>query len=245
MIPLLFGSSERQLLGVYTPALPLPRRRGVVICPPLGQEYIRSHRTCRILASRLAEQGRDVLRFDYFGTGNSGGEVEESSISGAIADTLSAIEEIKDLAAVRRVTLVGLRAGALIATLAASQSKAVDKLVMWDPVSDGRAYVQDEIHSGAPQGANGDREAQGFVFNRALQDELSLFSLADLDASPPDVLIVVSEDKPEHRKLKRRVEDVGASVEFECLESPPSWTEVADLGVGAVPTAALRRIAAW
>ena len=216
-----------------------------MICPPLGQEYIRSHRTCRILASRLAEKGQDVLRFDYYGTGDSGGDAEELSVSGAIEDTLAGIEEIKDVAQVRRVTLVGLRAGALIAAHAARASPAVDRLVLWDPVTDGKAYAVDEILSGTPVGSSGDVETRGFVFSKTIQRELAQASLTALDRFPANVLILVREDSDEFRQLETHVRTAGAAVDFEYAESPPSWTEMADLGVGALPAEALRCMAAW
>ena len=106
------GSTERKLAGVYSPASGDRKGRGVVICPPFGQEMIRAHRSCRILASWMAESGLDVLRFDYYCTGESGGETEDLSVAGAIQDTITAIEEIVALGAVRRVTVVGLRIGA-------------------------------------------------------------------------------------------------------------------------------------
>ena len=47
---------------------------GVVIVPPVGYEYWSSHRTLRTLAERLAENGCLALRFDFDGTGDSGGD---------------------------------------------------------------------------------------------------------------------------------------------------------------------------
>ena len=59
-------------------AAPSRRRAGVVLCPPLGYEYMSSYRTYRILADRLAALGFDVIRLDYDGTGNSSGHTEDS-----------------------------------------------------------------------------------------------------------------------------------------------------------------------
>lgn len=245
MLPILFGSSTRPLLGIYTPAAPTSRRRGVVICPPLGQEYIRSHRTCRVLADRLADAGHDVLRFDYYGTGDSGGEARELTLEGAVHDARAAAQEIRDVASVRRVTLVGLRAGALIAAHAARDVRAIDRLVLWDPVSDGADLVAGAVAEGLPLGDDGAREWQGFLFTRALQDELSDASLTHIADLPEEVLIVVSEASERHRDLTEHVRGTGADVELVIRESPPSWKEMAHLGVGALPVEALTHIAAW
>lgn len=245
MIPLLFGSSQRPLIGMYSPSIGQDQRRGVVICPPLGQEHIRAHRTCRVLAVRLSQKGQHVLRFDYYGTGDSGGVVEDLTLHGAIRDTHVAIEEIQDIATVRGITLVGLRAGALVAALSARDVAQVDKLVLWDPVSDGGEYVEEQIRVGESMGSGGDMEARGFLFTRSLQHELQSSSLTDAETFPSRVLIVTSADTSRHRRLHEHVRSRGSEVEFDFLASAPPWEERADLGVGALPADAVNRIAEW
>ena len=163
----------------------------------------------------------------------------------AVEDTLSGVQEICDLASVGRVSVAGLRAGAIIAALAAARSRIVDKLVLWDPVSDGEAYVRHEIGSGVALGSSGDRQVHGFLFTRTFQTDLSHATLGKLDAFPMNVLLVVSEDLPEHRLLQEDLEERRVTVEFAHLDNPPAWTELGDLGVGSVPSNILKRIADW
>ena len=113
MNPFFFGSSEERLLGVHHPPRGrVPREVGVLLCYPLGQEYMRAHRAFRQLAMLLARRGFHVLRFDWFGTGDSAGAGEEGSIARWLEDARTAIDELKDTAGVTRVSLVGLRLGA-------------------------------------------------------------------------------------------------------------------------------------
>jgi hypothetical protein len=45
MTPIHFGSRERMLFGIYYPAAAKPvREAGVVICPPVGTEYVQTYR---------------------------------------------------------------------------------------------------------------------------------------------------------------------------------------------------------
>ena len=74
MIPMYFGSSARKLFGIYEAPMTGSAARGVVICPPWGQEYLRAHRALRLLATRLCNAGFHVFRFDYSGTGDSVGD---------------------------------------------------------------------------------------------------------------------------------------------------------------------------
>src|SRR6478735_2507229 len=76
-----FGTSERRLFGAYHVPAGRFRAHGVVLCPPGPQEYMRSHMALRKLAALLAREGLPVLRFDYYATGDSGGESREGSLA--------------------------------------------------------------------------------------------------------------------------------------------------------------------
>lgn len=134
MIPMLIGNAGRPLHAVFSPAAGKRRRRAVVFCPPFGNEYARTHRAGRLLAQKLAAAGFDILRFDYYGTGDSSGEDHEFSPEGAVEDALAAVEEAKDLSGARRVMLVGMRDGAAVALHVAARAGGVDRLVLWEPL---------------------------------------------------------------------------------------------------------------
>ena len=55
MNPFFFGESERALFGLYHPPKSATvRELGVVLCYPMGQEYMRAHRAFRQLALILS-----------------------------------------------------------------------------------------------------------------------------------------------------------------------------------------------
>jgi pimeloyl-ACP methyl ester carboxylesterase len=150
MRPFFFGRSERLLFGTYhAPAVRSSRPGAVLLCNPFGQEAIRAHRIYATLASKLSKVGQHVLRFDYYGTSDSAGEVEEGSQSEWVSNIIEAHEELLASSGVSRVTWVGLRYGGTLAVLAGqSLSRAIASLILWDPVVDGAAYVQElvEMH---------------------------------------------------------------------------------------------------
>ncbi|HEV2130119.1 MAG TPA: alpha/beta fold hydrolase, partial [Longimicrobiaceae bacterium] len=129
-----------------------------MLCYPYGQEYIRAHRSFVQLAVRLANRGFPVLRFDYFGCGDSPGATEEGRVARWLEDIAVAAQEIRARSGAGRLCLAGLRLGGTLATLAATARGGVDSLVLWDPVASGRAYL-DEL--------------------RALQAELLRFAYVD------------------------------------------------------------------
>ena len=104
-----FGRSERSLFGVYHPPQgKTDRKAGIVLCCPMGQEYMRSHRAFRQLANLLSRKGYHVLRFDWFGTGDSMGGSSEFSVRSCLDDLDVAIMELRDNAELEQVSLVGL-----------------------------------------------------------------------------------------------------------------------------------------
>ncbi|MET0208610.1 MAG: alpha/beta hydrolase [Variovorax sp.] len=141
MTPMLFGPPSRQLFGLFH-APEKPGTTAVLICPPFGQEEIRAHRLMRVLADRLARSGVGVLRFDYYGTGDSPGDEAEGDLEGWRRDACIAHDELRRLCAAPHVVWLGARLGASIAVMGA-RSGRVDpsRLLLWDPVVDGAAYL--------------------------------------------------------------------------------------------------------
>lgn len=175
MTPLIFGSSERRLFGIYdAPATSSGPARAAVLCCPGGDEQVHAYRTLRQLASRISQGGRHVLRFDYYGTGDSSGPTVENDISGWCGDIETAIAEIKDLAGVPKVSLVGLRLGAnLAAEVAARSPEIVDSLVLWEPIT-----------------ANGDSGGDG---SRSLDP-----SRWAANTSSPNLVVLMGRDSRKH-----------------------------------------------
>jgi pimeloyl-ACP methyl ester carboxylesterase len=144
MLPLYIGTSERPLFGVYES--PDPRRKvrgGVLICPPVWHEHIRAYRALRNLAVQLSDSGFHVLRFDYFGSGDSSGGSDEMTVSDCLASICSALDELKDISGLQKVRVMGLRFGATLGARAVGDRKDVEALTVWDPVVSGAEYLAD------------------------------------------------------------------------------------------------------
>ena len=134
-------NGERVFAGHYRPDI--PASQAVVLCHPLGEEKLWAHRVFVSFARDLAATGVSVLRIDFRGEGDSDREFEESDLETRIADTGLAIDAVRSLnPSVTEVSLVGLRMGAAVAAAAAARRTDVSRLVLWDPVTDGVAYMQ-------------------------------------------------------------------------------------------------------
>ncbi len=138
MIPIYFGADNQRLYGVYEAARDGGAvSRAVVLCNPLGNEYIQAHRTMRNLSSRLSKAGFHVLRFDYYGTGDSSGRSDEGSPQRWCENIKAAMSELQEMTGAARMSLIGLRFGANLAAQVAAQPPAViNSLTLWEPLAD-------------------------------------------------------------------------------------------------------------
>ncbi len=105
--PCQFGTSG-DLFGLYH-ATSGSARSAVLMCPPLGQDMIRSHRVYRQLADALAQQGIAVLRFDYYGSGDSAGDSAELDWARCRADMVTAAGELRARSGCTRLIGFGAR----------------------------------------------------------------------------------------------------------------------------------------
>jgi pimeloyl-ACP methyl ester carboxylesterase len=239
--PLFFGDPEESLFGIYTPSRGIVGRKGAVLCPPIGQEALVSHRSLKILSERLADAGLDVLRFDYFGTGDSAGDNRSGGPERWRGDVRTAVDKLRELAGVRQVVLVGLRLGGLLA--AAAQARSISQLVLWDPLLRGRDYIT-EIEPLANKDC-GEWEVLGFPFSPRLRDELEQLDIAHVERLPRDVRIVITQEPAAVDRLRQGFAARNTRVEIEHVAGPPVWIEERALGLGALPVGILRQIVGW
>jgi pimeloyl-ACP methyl ester carboxylesterase len=255
MQPFYFGTSEQQLFGVYHAAEPgSSRRAGVVLCQPIGHEYLRAHRAFRNLAITLASQGFHVLRFDYFATGDSAGDAGRLTVRQCLADLATAIDELKDIAGVTKVSLVGLRLGATFAALAASRRSDVDRLVLWDPVLDGTSYVA-EVQAVQRHWLNDrlgtsahieDEHAEliGLPLPEALARELGDTRLAATPAfARTPVALFASQEAPAWRSFQDDLAALHAPVSLAVVPGSAEWTNGELVHQILLPHAMIRTIA--
>jgi uncharacterized protein len=264
--PIRFGAASRQLFGLYQePLAYAARAESILLCNPFGQEAIRSHRLFKVLADRLCRDGFHVLRFDYFGTGDSAGSDDEVSIAGFIADLLLADEELSRRSACTHRSWIGLRLGATVAALAsANTAVAPQRTVLWEPVVNGAAYLAEleHAHDVALEDAYGSRcatdaelkrhfaresgnEALGFPLTQTFRQELnslSLDSFANARTSIADIF--ANEPMPESMNdLSRRLTARGIEVRNESIDEPIIWTADEMMNAATVPGEVLQRIA--
>jgi alpha/beta superfamily hydrolase len=265
MSPLYFGSPDRRLFGAFHEGSPgRAQSLGVLLCNPFGQEAIRTHRLFRVLAERLAQAGIHVLRFDFFGSGDSAGEDEQGELDGWRDDVLAAHAELQRRSGARASTWMGARLGATSAIRAAQFAPATPQhLVVWDPVLDGEAYRQwlrvkhvetIELAYGDPDpdwrrrlatdpGAFAG-EAIGAAIAPLLRRQLEALRPEHLDvpAAVPVVVLADPDDHAVHAWVETQRRN-GAAAESMALKRTFEWTSNDAAGYEAlVPAEAVRQL---
>ena len=243
MTPFFFGTADHRLFGAYQASRRQNGGHGVVLCYPCGQEYVPAHKAFKSLASLLADAGHDVLRFDYHGTGDSGGDLDGLTAPSWREDVSMAIDELKDTAGAERVSLCGLRMGAAWAAQVAAERPDVDRVVAWDPVLDGRAYLEALEPPDVPEGET--LPGQGFVLTPETRAQFAGVTPAVYARLRVPTLVVLTQDDGGGTERALRSAPGGKhGVDVESVPGPCVWIE-GELGTGGLPVHALHRIADW
>jgi exosortase A-associated hydrolase 2 len=145
--PFFFPNNNYNLFGVLHLPENTPVVGGFVFCHPFAEEKLWTHRVYVTFARELVERGYAVLRFDYMGQGDSDGEFENSTVTSRLSDIKCAINAIKELASVKTINLLGLRFGAMLAAIVAEEVDCVSKLILWNPVTNGNKYMQENLRT--------------------------------------------------------------------------------------------------
>jgi uncharacterized protein len=257
IVPFYFGSPDKLLFACcHEPALGMPRKCAVVICQPVGHEYINSHRALRQLASRLCHAGFTVLRFDYYGCGDSTGSAEEGRIVQWLEDIYTAISEVRRRTGAVQVCVTGLRLGAALAMIAAANRADIESLVLWDPVVSGKSYLdellrlQREMLRFRPKPSSTQQpmnyvDVMGFPLSRFLQAELKNIDLrAIAGSSGKNVLVIQTDQTGDEADLQEQLSQVKSRFEHQRLDAPQIWLPTSD-GSLVVPSQVLHSIVSW
>ncbi len=242
-----FGPESESLFGtVHVPAGGRARG-GVILCPPLGKEQVDSYRGLTLLAQKLCDSGLLVLRFDYYGTGDSAGDQDSKDIVSRWTRSIVTAAEFVRSSGVDAVALVGLRAGALLSTAAFSQLGPLTAVALWDPVVRGRSYLREQraLYSVSVT-QDSDKDARVSIIGAVLHPDVGS-DLAALDISklPPiecPVLVATRPERADAKPLRALVEKQNA--EEHTLSDHELFLEPSDFEV-VMPTADITHLARW
>jgi uncharacterized protein len=253
---LFFGITGRQLFGAYhAPPAAVPPRGAVLLCPPWGLEHLVSHRIFRRLAVRLSEAGYHVLRFDYYGTGDSAGERDEGDLTSWEADANVAADELRDMSGSSTIATIGVRLGAVVAWRLATSRPDVHTTLLWDPIVDGAAYVREMaaaqseidrwlvvpvVRSPTPDAT---QDLLGFPLTVAMRTTIEAITPATFETpTRAHVKVFNSDETPGNAELFSALRAAGTPFHSETIRGQTPWREDEAIGASGLPVLVLERM---
>lgn len=204
------------------------RQLGVVICNPLGHEFICAHRSLRHFAESLANDGTAVLRFDYDGTGDSAGtDLDAERVDAWLASIHAAADTLRNVTGIERLCFLGVRFGATLAAIAASQRSDVAGLITIAPVVNGRGYIRElralQLAMDSKEGGESETdqvlESAGFLLSKETQAGISRLDLTAVASLPAaHVLIIERTDLPANERWPTHLKTSGVQVTQNSIE---------------------------
>lgn len=140
-----FEDNGHKLFGALHSPASIRRKKsvGVVFCAPFAEEKLWAQRIYTNFAQYLSEKGFSVLRFDYFGHGDSDGNFEDADILSRLQNISCAVNLLREKENIGIVGVFGLRFGATLAALSAEQGLGIDFLLLWEPIIQGEKYIKE------------------------------------------------------------------------------------------------------
>lgn len=233
-----FGSSSSPLFG-YLHRPSGPPRGAVLLCSGLSIEERFAHQSLVWLGKRLAEERFTALRFDYRGTGDSGGMLTEVSIPMWVEDVRTGLSFLRSEVGDKPIHGLGNRTGANLLRQCAAGHDAVERLIYLDPVEDGAQWLSnnasdpDDMHTSSP----------GFAGWHELTVTLHR-ELRDLTWPSPNP----------HTETNALFVDTGATAseagvlwadQYLHRPGPRPHLEIGSTGVARLPVGLLKELVAW
>ena len=219
-----------------------PNGRGVLVCSPIFNDYLKNNRREVLIARRLARSGFTVTRFQYLGTNNSEGEILDLTMDTMVSDAEATQSRLLDRDGVEEVACLGTRMGGVVAaTLAASADSPV---ALWEPIdgtryfrelfrimaiiemnADGSGAAVPEIKAAFEQ--DGMMDSAGFAVSKALEESSDRGFVDRLGEGSAPVFLAQFREKPElkaeYAKAATRWTEHGRTVTEHHVLTEEAW----------------------
>ncbi len=244
MNPFFFGDNKN-LFGIYhSPGAERDLRTSVLICNPIGHEYIRSYQVVRRLAKRLSSEGYHVLRFDYSCTGDSHGESTSADLLAWYSDIDTAAKELMEISGSENLLQIGIRLGATLLVNLSSEGYKPDasRTILWDPVISGEDYLDkmQAMHREMSEDANryliyddknvsAKYEWLGYKYNEKLLEQLKRLSFSSGSLHNVSVISTVGEHYNDFDTSRLHIETVKENCNWDDINKIEDFILVKEL----------------
>lgn len=227
-----FGTDDQPMLGwLHLPPTGIVSSKVIILCQPLALDYMSAYRSMRYLADYFASAGFLCMRFDYYGTGDSGGFTEQDkTIEFAEYSVEEAIKWLGLSYGFKSFSLVGFRFGASIAAKVSEHTK-LEQLVLWSPIDNGKRYLREikalqatsQVSSSFHQ-----LEAAGMVYWDNTQKQLADIDFTNLKPLAKKIVVIPRDDSKRIPKFYEHWQQEKLSVELLPLSGSVDMLKLAE-----------------
>lgn len=232
MIPFFLSGTAGKLFCVYhEPSGDSKARGDLIFLPPFAEELNQSRHTVVRMARCLARRGWGVLLLDLFGTGDSEGMFEECRWDIWRQDVMAAHAWLRDRGRTA-VGLWGLRLGALLAAdTAAAHPGLFSRLVLWQPVTSGKPFLNQFLRIRA--------------FGALIRDSESLETRGELRQCLASGKSIQVAGYPLTPTLAQDLDELDMAILIPGSATPVLWFEVVTASSAQLSPAGRRIVDAW
>ncbi|MBN2413679.1 alpha/beta fold hydrolase [candidate division KSB1 bacterium] len=140
--PVTFISKDSQLVGILHSS---SSDKIIIMCHGFKGDKIENKRLFVEAARTFTRENYDVLRFDFYGSGDSEGEFEDTLISTNIANLTDAVQFVKEKG-YKHIAVLGISMGAAAVILTVNKLD-VEAVILWSAVPDMKTVFAANIKS--------------------------------------------------------------------------------------------------
>ena len=221
------------------------RGTAVLLCPAFGWQEVCAYRGVKAWAAALAQEGYPAARLTLPSTGDSAGDAEDPGRLEAWTEAVTAaVDRLRTVTGSRRVAVIGVELGGMIAYRAQAAGAAIDDLLLWNVPARGKTLLREMRMFGrivetlypedVREESTGGLNLIGYAMSGGTVEELSALDLSKLPAparAGRRLLILGHDGVAPDPRLLRLCEDSGATVEvadgigYEALMAPPQGSK--------------------
>ena len=145
--PLYINCGNNNIFAVIHTPDNIANKKGIIFIHPYAEEKQRVDRILVNCARQLCSNGYFVMRFDFFGCGDSEGNFEELSYESQLSDLRIVTKFFVKATGVEKIFLFGVRLGSNIAIQYAGVDNNITNIILWSPIINGADYAETLIRN--------------------------------------------------------------------------------------------------
>jgi len=177
------GSAGKLFSLHYAPLKISNKSECIIIAASFAEEMNRCRYMSTLLAQSLTNHGYGFISIDAYGTGDSEGDFKDTGWEQACQDLLTGISYAYTLG-YQKITLLGVRLGALQALKISSEISNLKRLIFWQPLINGQSALVQFLRIKIAASMNRDEKPETIQSLEAQIENGSHINVSGYDVSP-------------------------------------------------------------